>query len=312
MTPTIYIIRLQGQYFILLFICYINDLERHCVESRAYLYADDSALVCSDTNPVVVSQKLQSDLDKLNNWFIANRLSVNCAKTKCILFCGSRSRYRQFDMNLVMNNENLQQVNEIKYLGLTLDRHLQFDRHVDIICSKVNARTKLLWRIRNFIPRSLAKPLYQSLINPHFVYCNFLIESVSESLKNKLQCQQNAALRAVLNVDMSYPTHKLLSEVGVDSVRVDIIKASCKFVYKGFYKLGPETLNNLFELYVPERDLRSGDDVLVKLIKCNTLFGQKNLAYRGPYYWNSLPVHIKASTPPEAFEKALKSHSGFS
>ena len=88
-------------------------------------------------------------------------------------------------------------------------------------------------------------------------------------------------------------------------------KASCKFVYKGFYQLGPETLNALFELYVPERDLRSGDDLLIKCIKCHTMFGQKNLAYRGVIYWNSLPVAVKACVSPESFKRSIKAYEGF-
>ena len=295
----------------LLFICYINDLQQHCTDTKPYLYADDSALVCCDLDPNVISSKLQNDLNSLNSWFIANRLSVNCAKTKCTLFCSNRSRCKHNDMNLSLNDVNLEQVTEIKYLGLTIDQHLWFERHVDIVCSKVNVRTKLLWRVRSFIPRSLAKTLYQSLIYPHFVYCNFVIDSVSESLKNKLQCQQNAALRAVLNVDMAYPVQKLLTEVGVDSIRIDMMKASCKFVYKGFYNVGPPCLNAVFELYIPERDLRSGDELQIKLIKCNTMFGQKNLAYRGPLYWNALPTSLKASVSPDAFKKVLKSYNGF-
>ena len=103
----------------------------------------------------------------------------------------------------------------------------------------------------------------------------------------------------------------MLVETGVDSIRVDMRKASCKFVFKGFYQLGPESLNNMFQLYVPERDLRSSDELQIKCLKCQTMFGQKNLAYRGVIYWNTLPVSIKASDSPDAFKRAIKSYSGF-
>ena len=132
----------------------------------------------------------------------------------------------------------------------------------------------MLWRIRGFIPRSLAKILYQSLIYPHFTYCNFIIDAASENLKSKLQCYQNAALRAVLNVDMSYSSEQLLIDVGVDLVRSDMKKSACKFVYKGFYDLGPECLNAMFTLYVPTRELRSGDELCIAPNKCRTSFGQ--------------------------------------
>ena len=88
-------------------------------------------------------------------------------------------------------------------------------------------------------------------------------------------------------------------------------KASCKMVYKGFYDLGPESFNNMFNLYVPERSLRSCDELRIEPRKCYTTFGQKSLAVRGSNYWNLLPVQLKGSESPESFKKGIKSYQGF-
>ena len=73
-------------------------------------------------------------------------------------------------------------------------------------------------------------------------------------MKSKLQTQQNVALRAVLKVDLSYPSQQLLTETGLDSIRTDMAKDSCKMVFKGFYDLSPAKLNDMFCLYVRERN----------------------------------------------------------
>ena len=151
----------------------------------------------------------------------------------------------------------------------------------------------LMWIIRNFIPRSLARTLYVALIHPHFNYCNFILDGVNKSMKNKLQTHQNAALRAVLKVDLSYPTKQLLATTGFESVRTEMIKASCKMTFKGFYDLGPSALNDMFCLYVPERTLRSEDELRIVVPKCHTNFGQRNLAFCGCIHWNQLTVGIK-------------------
>ncbi len=172
----------------LLFICYINDLQQHCHDTKLYMNADDSTLVSVDLEPNVVSNNSQTDLNDVSTWFKVDRLSVNCAKTQAILFTSHRSKHKQFQLNLELDGQPLNQVLDLKYLGLTLDRHLMFEKHVSNICQKVNIRTKMLWHIRNFIPRSLAKILYQSQVYPHFTYCNFIIDAASENLKTKLQC----------------------------------------------------------------------------------------------------------------------------
>ena len=97
----------------------------------------------------------------------------------------------------------------------------------------------------------------------------------------------------------------------MDNIRVDMIKSTCKMVYKGFYDLGPTAVNDLFILYAPKRELRSGDDLQVVIHKCNTAFGQKNMIYRGCQYWNKPPVAIKASGSPQALKKAIKEYQGF-
>ena len=50
----------------LLFICYINDLQYMCGNSKPYLYADDSALVYVGNTPNDVEINLQSDLNSLS------------------------------------------------------------------------------------------------------------------------------------------------------------------------------------------------------------------------------------------------------
>ena len=124
-------------------------------------------------------------------------------------------------------------------------------------------------------PHSLALNLYKSLIAPHFMYCSFILDGINELLKNKLQCRQNAALRTVMNVDISYSTARMLTELKVDNVHTDMKKSACKMVFKGFYDLGPVSLNNLFKLYIPGRTLRSSDELLVIVPKCSSLRPEK-------------------------------------
>ena len=295
----------------LLFICYINDLVNHCHFCKPYLYADDSALCYVDPDPKTVDICLQADLDRLSSWFKVNKLSVNCSKTNCILFTSQRSSQKNYQMSLKLNGEALKQVSNIKYLGLLLDQHLTFDSHVTKLCGKIASRTSLMWRIRSFIPRSLALNLYKSLVYPHFSYCSFILDGISETLKNKLQCYQNAALRAVMNVDMTYSSTRMLAELKIDNVRTEMKKATCKMVYKCFYDLGPTTVNDLFVLYVPERTLRSGDELKVKMHFCRTAFGQKNITFRGSVYWNSLPLALKSCESADSFKRSIKTYSGF-
>ena len=158
----------------LVFICYINDLPKHLTQTTASIYADDTALLAFVNNIQTSENKLQHDVSILCKWFDTNKLCMNSCKTKTMLFTSNHSNLKDQQLNITVNDEVLNSVSSFKYLGVELDRYLNFEQHMNKICSKVNERTGLLWRIRSFINTSLASELYTSLIEPYFLYSDFV------------------------------------------------------------------------------------------------------------------------------------------
>ena len=118
------------------------------------------------------------------------------------------------------------------------DSHLSFDLHTSRVCQTVNVRSKLLKRIRSFITYDFAKTLYPSLIEPHFLYGNFLSEGTIQANWMKLKTQQNCVLCTVERVNMYYPSVRLRTAIGVDNMK----KTACKMAFKCFYDRGPDSL----------------------------------------------------------------------
>ncbi len=86
-----------------------------------YIYADDTALLTHGKNKHEIEWKIQHDIDNLKNWFMRNKLSLNCTKTKSMLLCGRRSRLKDESLDISIDNEHVECVTELKYLGLTVD-----------------------------------------------------------------------------------------------------------------------------------------------------------------------------------------------
>ena len=58
----------------LLFLCYVNDMEISIIlESKLFLYADDSAILFSHNDPEIISRKLGSKLESCSKWVIDNK-----------------------------------------------------------------------------------------------------------------------------------------------------------------------------------------------------------------------------------------------
>ena len=66
----------------LLFLIFINDLSNSSKVLDPVLFADEINLFCYDSNIRTLFETANQELSQINNWFLANKLSLNLEKTK--------------------------------------------------------------------------------------------------------------------------------------------------------------------------------------------------------------------------------------
>ena len=110
----------------LLFLLYINDLPNCLEETQASMFADHTNLSCHGKSSNEVENMINTDLENVHNWLIANKLTFNKEKTECMLV-GSRQRLQQYLNNseIVIGNHIIQQVSSKKVLGVIIDEQLK-------------------------------------------------------------------------------------------------------------------------------------------------------------------------------------------
>ena len=103
----------------LLFLLYINDLPKCLKNTRPHLFADDTNLTTSSHSIADIEISANSNLENLRHWLIANKLSLNVAKTEFMLI-GSPQMSRNvsnYQANISVDNKQIQQLNKSKALG---------------------------------------------------------------------------------------------------------------------------------------------------------------------------------------------------
>ena len=70
----------------LLFLVYINDLPACPLYSVPRMYADDTSLTLSSSDPIDLQSKLNSDLAEIQIWLQVNKLSLNAKKKKQVFY----------------------------------------------------------------------------------------------------------------------------------------------------------------------------------------------------------------------------------
>ena len=76
----------------LLFLIYINDLHRSLKHSSTYHFADDTNLLTIAKSAKTLQSRLNQDLKLLYKWLLANKISLNAAKTELIIFRKPRQK----------------------------------------------------------------------------------------------------------------------------------------------------------------------------------------------------------------------------
>ena len=90
----------------LLFIIYTNDLPNSLKNSNCILFADDTTIYQSATDITILRSQIENDMVVLNDWFYANKPSLNIQKTH------------------FMGTQNIKRVNCAKFLGIYMCNEL--------------------------------------------------------------------------------------------------------------------------------------------------------------------------------------------
>ena len=96
----------------LFFLLYINDLLQCLNKTKPCLFADDTNLTASGDSIHDVQAAVNSDLENLSKWLVANKLSLNVAKTEFILI-GTKQMIKKISdphPNVHIENEQIKQV----------------------------------------------------------------------------------------------------------------------------------------------------------------------------------------------------------
>jgi hypothetical protein len=99
------------------------------------MFADDTNISIAANSVTEPEQIINSELKNLHQRLLANRLSLKAAKTEFMII-GSRQSLLVHDneqARIEIDGKSIKRVNETKSLGLQIDEHLTWARHVQNI-----------------------------------------------------------------------------------------------------------------------------------------------------------------------------------
>lgn len=287
----------------LLFNFYINDIVQ-VSNFTVRLFADDACLVYTCNSAVELENRVNTELIKINNWRVINKLSVNFSKSNYLIFNNNKTTHK-FSIN--MDGNILEKTEDIKYLGVKIDHKLKWNKHVNYIKNKIAKASYILCKIRHYVNIQTLKMLYYSLVHPHLNYCLTAWGGAPNSTIKPLITLQKKILRIMTFNSYDHPSAELFLKLDIlpldqlYNLNLSILMYKIHHnQFTGEYKLTP-----INQIHHYKTRLSTNINYYTSTAKSNLGIG--SFSNQGTKIWAKLPTNIK-QLPIHLFKKSLKQY----
>ena len=232
-------------------------------------------------------------------WFENNYLKLNTDKCHLIV-----SGYKYEHIWAHVGEDIIWEKNEVKLLGITIDRELKFDKHVLKICAKASRKISVLARMSKCLTFKKKRVIFKAFVESQFQYCPLVWMFHNRHTNNKVNRLHERALRIVYN-DYESSFEQLLIKDKSLCIHYQNIHRLMIEIYKIFNEEGVNVFSELFIKSNHNINLRSGQDLIVPSVQ-SVLKGKNSLRYFGSVLWNSLPIDIRISETISVFKSKIK------
>ena len=100
--------------------------------------------------------QLNIQANKVQDWLLANKLSIHYAKkTQFMLFIPrSKAKEKPQDFILEMGGNIIENTPTYKYLGVIIDEKLTWEPQIDQMCKKLSSVCGILSKVRHYLSRN--------------------------------------------------------------------------------------------------------------------------------------------------------------
>ena len=203
-----------------LFILFINDVVADLPRGiHAALYADDLVLWCAEEYATTATYRMNLALEKLTTWTQKWCVTINKEKSAATLFSLSS---KASTGKLMMDDTELKVVDEQTYLGVTFDKRLTWNQHVQRAETKARRKLNIMRKLAGTTwgaNEKILKQVYQSTVRPHLEYGAGAWMTTAQTHQNTLGKVQNQALRIMTGSMRSTPIAKMEEVTGLPPLK---------------------------------------------------------------------------------------------
>ena len=288
----------------LLFLIFINDLP-NATNFFIKLFADDTFLCNQNTDITVLEKETNTEIEKVYNWLVSNKLTLNISKSKFMLISNKKSIKKDFCVSI--DGSPLEKCDEYKYLGVIIDKNLNWKSHIEYVSTKISKACGILSKLRHFLSSQVLIEVYHALIHSYLRYGILVWGNASDTTLKPLETLINRSLRIMTfapfgRIDMK----PIFKDLKILDVKNTLFLETSKYMFKVKNNLLPVQIAKYFETNEhSSRTLRSNvrrnNRVFTRLLS-----SKKSVQVRGENQWNEIPENLKLATSVNSFKRLIK------
>jgi len=205
-------------------------------------------------------------------------------------------------LSLSLGTNTIQQVNEHKVLGLTLDSELNWHSHLNSLAIRLSRNVYLLSRLKKYATKDALKLFFEAHINSFVNYVSTLWDNCSGEYMKRINSIHRRAIKLLLpNANTS--TDDKFKILKILPLEKQLFFNKAVITHKIYYDKAPPYLFPLLK----KAPLRYGSTKLILPLPRIDLF-KGSFSYSGSAIWNMLPNHLKLITSTPTFKKQLRNY----
>jgi hypothetical protein len=276
----------------LLFLIYINELP-NITDHKCIMFADDATIFIQNRLNIDFNTDINNTLEKIVDWLKNINLNVNLTKTKIMQFKNYRSKSVTLDIK--ENNTKIEEVDNINFLGVEVDCHLDWKAHVAKINKRISSYCYALSILAETTSVEVTRAAYYGQVYPLLTY-GIIFWGNSVNIQSTFILQKRC-LRIIYNMYAD----ETLRNVFRDKYYLTLTNIYILEI-ASFIKQNNDCFQNKSSL---KKNLRSIYKYNIHVPRPHNNVYFKSSYYAGIKVFNHLPTHIKSLNLPR-FKSKLK------
>ena len=240
----------------------------------------------------------------------SNRLILNIVKTKCIVFGSRRRLSDKPKITLRLGTAIIQQVEDVKLLGVTLDGALSWSKHISSVVLKMGRAVGMARKCYSLVDHSLLRQIVQSLVLCHLDYCSMVWAPAADGEIRRLQVVQNKAARLVLGCSLRSNVNRMHNSLSWLTVKERLLFNTLTLLKRVITTQSPQFISQqlIYRRSIQPHNTRGASSGQFVLPHPEAEALKRSFIYRSISLWHKLPLNLRTDCSVAIFKSKLKLH----